>query len=585
MHVVQITPMVVSGDGVGRAARARLDGLARAGHRVELIASTLEMELPAGVTAHVIPVDRCYRSHAWPAETIRSLDAADVVLLDFAAGHSLGRILSACRPRRLALNYYGLTPPEFLGDRGATQEYLVSVRRLRKVAGCDLLIAHSDFSRREFTDLTGYTPARSVVVPLFGDAGGAPTAAAAWAPGRAIRLVCVGRMYPNKNYEVAIQAVARLRSRGVAAELRHVGGGGDAISAAYRRRLGVLIDALGAGGYITLAGRVSEAELIRTYADCHAVVVPSLHEGFALPVVEGMAQRRPVFAARAGALPETVGDAGILFDPFDSDDLADRIADLFGSDETGRTELSRRAADRAADLSAEAFQERTNRALLELWAVATPAAVAGKDPLPPLGLFAVSWDARGPRLPDARGTVRLADPDGALASGTRLTASVFDPAGAVGAFHHPLDQTWRRDGTDWVVAFSLAALPDASHGRLLLAVRRQVGAEWFSIGRPHAVEIDEIRTARAGPAAGRFAAARLVRLAAGSAPDTRYPETRHLSRLQRLLAPVAVRILDLMYTYFIPRAEVQELFNQSLLDAAAEPPDRASGAPTPPGPR
>ena len=56
-----------------------------------------------------------------------------------------------------------------------------------------------------------------------------------------------------------------------------------------------------------------------------ALVMPSLWEGFCLPVVEAMANGCPVIASRAGSLPEIVGEAGILIDPQNSTSLADAM--------------------------------------------------------------------------------------------------------------------------------------------------------------------------------------------------------------------------------------------------------------------
>jgi alpha-1,3-rhamnosyl/mannosyltransferase len=95
-------------------------------------------------------------------------------------------------------------------------------------------------------------------------------------------------------------------------------------------------------------GLVDEATLDALYRGAAVVVVPSRSEGFGLPALEGMARGRPVVASAAGALPEVVGDAGVLVAPGDPDALAaalDRLltdADLASSHgDAGR----KRAAD------------------------------------------------------------------------------------------------------------------------------------------------------------------------------------------------------------------------------------------------
>jgi glycosyltransferase involved in cell wall biosynthesis len=73
---------------------------------------------------------------------------------------------------------------------------------------------------------------------------------------------------------------------------------------------------------LRLAGYASEAELPGLYAGAAVFVLPSLDEGFGLPVLEAMACGAPVIASAAGALPEVVGEAGMLFDPATPDSLA-----------------------------------------------------------------------------------------------------------------------------------------------------------------------------------------------------------------------------------------------------------------------
>ena len=89
-----------------------------------------------------------------------------------------------------------------------------------------------------------------------------------------------------------------------------------------------LIRTLGIGNAVRFTGRGTDAELVREYALAAVAVVPSVYEGFGLPAGEAMACGVPVIASSGGALPEVVGDAGLLVPPKDPDALAHALATL-----------------------------------------------------------------------------------------------------------------------------------------------------------------------------------------------------------------------------------------------------------------
>jgi glycosyltransferase involved in cell wall biosynthesis len=94
------------------------------------------------------------------------------------------------------------------------------------------------------------------------------------------------------------------------------------------RRNGVvekLVAELGIGGRVTFTGRITGDAFVRHYAVAAAAVVPSLYEGFGLPAGEAMACAVPVISTTAGALPEVVGNAGLLVPPADSAALTTAI--------------------------------------------------------------------------------------------------------------------------------------------------------------------------------------------------------------------------------------------------------------------
>ena len=106
-----------------------------------------------------------------------------------------------------------------------------------------------------------------------------------------------------------------------------------------------LIRRLGIGHRISFIGRISDDEFVRQYARASMAVVASVYEGFGLPAGEAMACGVPVISTTGGALPEVVGDAGVLVPPRDPLALAQAMADLLDHPERA-AELGRRGYNR-----------------------------------------------------------------------------------------------------------------------------------------------------------------------------------------------------------------------------------------------
>ncbi len=107
-----------------------------------------------------------------------------------------------------------------------------------------------------------------------------------------------------------------------------------------------LVKDLGVGDVVHFTGRIDNEEFADYYAKSTIAVVPSLYEGFGIPAVEAMACGVPLISTTGGALPEVVGDAGVIVPAGDAQALAGAITRLLDSPEE-RKKYARAGLDRA----------------------------------------------------------------------------------------------------------------------------------------------------------------------------------------------------------------------------------------------
>ena len=217
-----------------------------------------------------------------------------------------------------------------------------------------LVIAPSDFSRRELAEGLGVNPDRVAVVPHGVDGRFSPSAdpepvRRAYGLAQPYVLV-VGTRIARKNLASLAMARARLREQGI--ELVSAGSG-----RAYMRP--------GETPPMRALGYVDDKDLPGLYAGALALTMPSLYEGFGLPVLEAMASGVPVVAADRTALPETCGDAALLVDPDDGEALADALLQATG-DAAVRERLIRSGLERAALFSWDRSARLTDAAIAEV---------------------------------------------------------------------------------------------------------------------------------------------------------------------------------------------------------------------------
>jgi glycosyltransferase involved in cell wall biosynthesis len=134
-------------------------------------------------------------------------------------------------------------------------------------------------------------------------------------------ILCVGAIEPRKNLRRLVNAFERVRSDGAATRLRLVLAGPSAWDEDFRRWL-VSSDAY---PQTQMLGFVPLDHLPSLYHYASAVIMPSVYEGFGIPVLEAMCCSSVVLASNNSSLAEVLGDAGMSFDPYDTREIGNAI--------------------------------------------------------------------------------------------------------------------------------------------------------------------------------------------------------------------------------------------------------------------
>jgi glycosyltransferase involved in cell wall biosynthesis len=155
-------------------------------------------------------------------------------------------------------------------------------------------------------------------------------------------LLFVGTIEPRKNVGCLLDAYARLRARHAHVPRLVLAGRADPDATA----LLAPIHQAPLAGHVEYRGYVAESEREAIYKGAQALVMPSLDEGFGIPALEAMSAGVPVVVSNRGALPEVVGDAGLLFDPEDTESVIAALERII-TDPQLRATCARRGLDRA----------------------------------------------------------------------------------------------------------------------------------------------------------------------------------------------------------------------------------------------
>lgn len=194
----------------------------------------------------------------------------------------------------------------------------------------DAIVAVSSNTAKDITRLLKIEPDKIFVVPNAVDAAFVPASTVDVDSFRAVlnatpeTLCClnVGSNHPRKNVSAILQALSRLKQQGVPIQFWKVNG-------VFSPEQKAFIEEHALSDSIRQLENIDASTLVKAYSAADILVAPSFHEGFGLTLLEAMACGTPVITSNVSAMPEVVGEAGLLVDPNDSGAIADSLQNFY----------------------------------------------------------------------------------------------------------------------------------------------------------------------------------------------------------------------------------------------------------------
>lgn len=166
-------------------------------------------------------------------------------------------------------------------------------------------------------------------------------------------ILSVGTLEKRKNIPNLLKAFYRLKKTGNDHKLVIAGKMGWKYNKIFNT-----LEGLDIKKDVIFTGYVPNEDLVKLYNVADLFVFPSIYEGFGLPPLEAMACECPVITSNTSSLPEVVGDAGVLVDPYDDKVMADEMSNILTNDGF-KAELSKKSLERAKLFSWKQTAEET----------------------------------------------------------------------------------------------------------------------------------------------------------------------------------------------------------------------------------
>jgi glycosyltransferase involved in cell wall biosynthesis len=356
MRVCLINLNFIAQDAIGQCLLHQLRYHRRRGDEVFVYTMHPAEGMPADVATAVRVVE--------PPALLAGRDAffrsADLYVYHYPGRYALLETLKTLDRGAVVFYYHNVTPPALWGSAAGVEELARDQAGVSKLAPyADLIVTVSPFNAEELVRDHGCPPERIRVLPLavpldaFHPGPAEPALLRRYGLEGRRPILFVGRVAGNKRVDLLVEALALVQRSVPTARLLIVGDEhsnpafGEVVAGIRRRAA-----ALGVAEDVIFAGRVDDLPPHYRLAQVYASA--SLHEGFGVPLIEAMASGVPLVASRATAHPWVVGEAGLLAEPGQAEDLAAKITAVLEDDRL-HGELVQQGLARARDFSLEQY--------------------------------------------------------------------------------------------------------------------------------------------------------------------------------------------------------------------------------------
>ncbi len=326
-----------------------------------------DMQYGDAITDNAFAIQKALRSLGYDSEiyainihpslltevkSLSDFSSSDCVIHHFAIGSEVNEFVKNISAAKKVLVYHNITPSEFFAGYNLKSQLICHEARLQLkcyTAVYDCALAVSEFNRQELCEL-GFQ--NTDILPILYDY---EKARIYDRKSKQTNILFLGRIAPNKCQQDVIRAFYYYKKFYNKNASLYIAGAYNGMEKYLSELIHFKEDLKLEDVYFT--GRLTYDQMYRLYSETDLFLSMSEHEGFCVPLIECMYYKIPIIAYAAGAVPETLGNSGVVFKQKDFKQVAAMMDEILSNDSL-RSRIITAQNNRLKDFSYDAVSEK-----------------------------------------------------------------------------------------------------------------------------------------------------------------------------------------------------------------------------------